>query len=98
MTFFLYKQERLFYQGDGLLHEQFIHLLTDHFTPQHTAFEQLAACLSGVFELLPGFIRTRWVNFREKIYINMIYNYSTTIYESIFAQMYNFLLKYFQIL
>ena len=34
----------------------------------------------------------------KNIYINMIYNYSTTIYESIFAQMYTFLLKYFQIL
>ena len=29
---------------------------TDHFTPQHTAFEHSAACLSVVFELLPGFI------------------------------------------
>ena len=27
----------------------------DHFMPQHTAFEQSAACLSVVFELLPGF-------------------------------------------
>ena len=29
---------------------------TGHFTPQHTAFEHLAAGLSVVFELLPGFI------------------------------------------
>ena len=28
----------------------------DHFRPQHTAFEHSAACLSVVFELLPGFI------------------------------------------
>ena len=29
---------------------------TDHFTPQHTAFERSAACLSVVFELLPDFV------------------------------------------
>ena len=29
---------------------------TDHFTPQHTAFERSGACLSVVFELLPGFV------------------------------------------
>ena len=29
---------------------------TYHFTPQHVAFEPLAACLSVVLELLPGFI------------------------------------------
>ena len=28
----------------------------DHFTPQHTPFEQLAACLSVFLELLPGLI------------------------------------------
>ena len=28
----------------------------DHFTPQHTAFEQSAACLSVYLELLPGLI------------------------------------------
>ena len=28
----------------------------DHFTPQHTAFEQLAACLSVFLELSPGLI------------------------------------------
>ena len=40
-----------------LLYEQFIDLRhTDHFTPQHTAFEQAAACLSFVFESIPGSI------------------------------------------
>ena len=29
---------------------------TDHITPQHTAFEYSAACLSFVCELLPGLI------------------------------------------
>ena len=29
---------------------------TDHFTPQQTIFEYSAACLSFIFELLPGFI------------------------------------------
>ena len=28
----------------------------DHLTPQHTAFEQLTACLSVFLELLPGLI------------------------------------------
>ena len=28
----------------------------DHFTPQHTAFEQSAACQSVFLELLPGLI------------------------------------------
>ena len=31
-------------------------IYTSHFTPQHTAFERSAACLSVVFELLPGFV------------------------------------------
>ena len=39
-----------------LLYEQFFTFHTDHFTPQYTAFENLAACLSVVSELLPGFI------------------------------------------
>ena len=29
----------------------------DHFTPQHTTFEQSAACLSVVLEFLPGLIK-----------------------------------------
>ena len=42
----------------------------DHFTPQHTAFEQTAACLS-VFRVTSWFdivcnIVTRWVNLRKK--------------------------------
>ena len=39
-----------------LLYERFDTSHTDHFTPKHTAFEHSAACLSVVFELLPGFI------------------------------------------
>ena len=39
----------------------------DQFMPKHTAFEHSGACLSVVFELLPGIItfviRTRWVVF-----------------------------------
>ena len=33
---------------------------TDYFTPQHTAFERSAACLSVVFELLPVFLRLKY--------------------------------------
>ena len=38
-------------------------------------------------------IVTRWVNFRETICMNMNYNYPTTIYRSIFAQMSKFLVE-----
>ena len=43
---------------------------------------------------------TRWVNFRKNTYINMNCNYSTTIWESIFAQIYIFLVEqyFFQFL
>ena len=60
MKIFLYKQELLFCQGDGYfwphccMNKYTYHI--DHFTPQHTAFEQSAACLSVFLELLPGSI------------------------------------------
>ena len=38
---------------------------------------------------------TCWVNFRENIYININYSYPTTLYESVFAKMYIFLLDFF---
>ena len=39
-------------------------------------------------------IVTRWVNLREKnSNMNVNYNYPTTIYRSIFAQMYKFLVE-----
>ena len=69
VKFFLYKQKLLFYQG----HDIFGHIVEwtiytshiDHFTPQHTAFEQSAACLSVFLGLLSGFdtvcnIVTHW--------------------------------------
>ena len=72
---------------------------TDHFTLQHTAFEHLAPSLSVVFELLPGFIlfailwHPGWTLEKN---INMNYNYQTTIWQSIVAHMYKFLVeKYF---
>ena len=42
-------------------------LYIDHFTTQHTAFEQSAAWLSVFLELLPGLIPfvTRWANLSE---------------------------------
>ena len=63
----------------------------DHFRPQHTAFEQSAACLSVFLELLPGLIpltmlwHAEWT-FEENNCMNMSYNYLTTIFRSIFAQ------------
>ena len=39
---------------------------TDHFTPQHTVFEQSTACLSVFLESLSGLIPFARVNFRKK--------------------------------
>ena len=33
------------------------------------------------------------MNFRKNIYMNMNYNYLTTIYESVYAKMYKFLVE-----
>ena len=81
-----------------LLYEQFYTSHTDHFTPQHTALEHPAACLSVVFELPPGFIlftilRHAGGTLERIIYINMNYNYPTTIWGSIYAQMYKLLVE-----
>ena len=63
----------------------------DHFTPQHTAFEQSAASLSVFLELLPGLIRLTMLRnagwtLEKTICMNMTYNYSTTIFRSILTQ------------
>ena len=39
------------------------------------------------------FTVARWVNFRENIYMNINYSYPTTNYESIFRQIYLFLVE-----
>ena len=70
----------------------------DHFTPQHTAFEQSAACLSVFLDLLPGLIpltmlwHAGWT-LEKTICMNMAYNYSTTIFRSFFPKMYKFLVE-----
>ena len=82
----------LLYQGDGylaiLLYKHFIHLTQITLRPKIQLFEHTAACLSGV-------LFTSWFysvyNFVTRM--NMNYNYLTTIYESIFAQMYKFLVE-----
>ena len=53
-----------------LLYGQFIHL-TYHFTPQHTAFEQSAACLSVFLELLPGLIPTEKFMLASKSFLKI---------------------------
>ena len=64
----------------------------DNFMPQHTAFEQSAACLSVFLELLPGLIpltmlwHAGWT-LEKTICMNMTYNYLTTIFRSILIQM-----------
>ena len=60
MKCFLYKQKPVFYQKDGFLwphccmNNLYSHI--NHFTPQHTVFEQSAGCLSVFLGLLPGLI------------------------------------------
>ena len=65
------------------------------YTPTYS-FEHSAACLSVVFKLLPGLILFAMVNFREK-YLHkhelQLYNYPSTIWENIIAQMYKFLVE-----
>ena len=63
----------------------------DYFTPQHTAFVQLPACLSVILELLPGLIpfailwHAGWT-LEKTICMNMNYNYLTAIFRSILTQ------------
>ena len=63
----------------------------NHFTPQHTAFEQSAGRLSVFLELLPGSIRLTMLwhagwTLEKTFCMNMTYNYSTTIFRSILTQ------------
>ena len=95
MKFFMNKQELLFVKET----DTFGHIVVwtiytyhiVHFMPQHTAFEQSAACLSVFLELLPGLIpltmlcHARWT-LEKTICMNMTYNYSTTIFRSILTQ------------
>ena len=68
----------------------------DHFTPHHTAFEQSATCLSIFLESLPGLIpfailwHAGWTLEKANC-MNKNYNYPTTIFRSIFTQVYKFL-------
>ena len=99
LLFFLYKQKcLLFYQGDGYLwpHCCMNNLYISHrslYAPKNTAFEQSAASLSVCLESFPDLIpfvilwHAGWT--LEKLScMNMNYNYPTTIFRSIFAQMY----------
>ena len=71
---------------------------TDHFTPKHTDLSTQQHAYQSLFELLPGlspfaiFWDAGWT-LEKDVYINMNYNYPTTIWESIFAQMYKFLVE-----
>ena len=72
---------------------------TDHFTPQHTAFEHSATCLSVIFELLPGFIpftilwHIGWI-LDKNVTMNKNYSYPTTIWVGILTQRYVFLVLF----
>ena len=66
--------------------------------PQHTDFEQSAACLSVFLELLPGFLwqycDTLGELLEKTIYMIMNYNYLTTIFRSILTQINIFLVLF----
>ena len=96
MKMFLYKQEYCFFVKEM---DTFGHIVVwttytshiDHFTPQHTAFEQSAACLSVFLELIPGLIALTMLwhagwTLEKTICMNMTYNNSTTIFRSILTQ------------
>ena len=101
MNFFLYKQKWLFYHGDGYL---WLYCCMDNlyishrslYAPQHIAFKHSAACLSVVFELLPGFIpfTILWHIGRilnKNVTMNKNYSYPTTLWVSILTQIYVFM-------
>ena len=72
---------------------------TDHFTFQHTAFEHSVACLSVVFELLPGIIQFTLLwhiggILDKNVTMNNNYSYPTTIWVSILTQIYVFLVLF----
>ena len=81
-----------FYQGDGAFGHIVIWTIftshIDHFTPQHTDYEQSAASLSEFLELLSGLIpftilwQAGWI-LEKTICMNINYNYLTTILRSI---------------
>ena len=75
----------------------FLHLTQINLHP-NTAFEYSAACLSVIFWLLPGLIplASLWhagLILKKAIYMNMNYSSLTTMYESMFIQMYIFLVE-----
>ena len=83
-----------------LLYEQFIHLTRINLRPniQFLSTQQHAYQSFFITSWFDSVCITvaRWVNFRENISKNMNYIDSTTMYESIFVQMYIFLVeKYF---
>ena len=103
MKQFLYKQKLFFIKETDI----FGHIVVwtiytshiDHFMPQHTAFEQSAACLSVVLELLPGLIpfailwHAGWT-LEKTICMNMNYYYMTAIFRSIWPKYYVFLVLF----
>ena len=102
MKFFLYKQKRLFIKETDI----FGHIVVwtiytshiDHFTPPTYSFWTIGSILISLPWVTSWFdtvcnIVTPWVNFRENICMNINNNNTTTIYWSIFAQMYTFLVE-----
>ena len=73
-----------------LLYEQFINLTKITLRPNIQLLNKYAY---QSFDTICNIV-TSWVNFRKKNgYMNMNYNYPTTIYRSIFTQMFKFLVE-----
>ena len=56
-------------------------------SPQQSAYQSFSSLKH------PGIVVAHWVYFRDYFYMNMNYSYPTSMYESIFAQMYIFLVE-----
>ena len=80
-----------------LMSEQFLHLIQNDLNLNITVFEYSAACFSAVF-WPPGLIPFAslwhcWRILMKSIDMNMNYSSLTTMYESIFAPKYLFLVE-----
>ena len=98
MKYFLYKKKCFFYQGNGYL---WPHCCMNNLYISHTSLYAPTYSIGAISSMLISLFRvtswfetvcsivTRWVNFIKKNNcMKMNYNYPTTIFRSIFAQMY----------
>ena len=90
MKIYLYKQKWQYFFND----EQFIHHTQINLSPN----TQFFSTQQHAYQLLPGLLpfaslRHAGRVLNKNVYMNRSYSYPTTIYESIYAQMYVFLVE-----